>query len=231
MRAFLTAEWRYLAILNYGIDPRALLRYVPKGTELDSFDGVTYVSMVGFLFLDTKVLGVPIPFHRDFEEVNLRFYVRRKVDGGWRRGVVFVKEIVPKFAIAAVARGLYGEKYVSMPMRHDTSYGTIRYGWKLDGNWNELWVRPYGEPSIPQPGSVEEFITEHYWGYAESVEYRVDHPQWRVWQSDESGLRIDAAELYGDEFVEPLSTPPKSAFLAEGSAVTVYQGSKLELKL
>ena len=77
-KVFLTAEWRYLAMLNYEIEPAVLAPFVPQGTELDSFDGKTFVSIVAFLFLDTRIGGIPIPFHRNFEEVNLRFYVRRK---------------------------------------------------------------------------------------------------------------------------------------------------------
>src|SRR6266513_2477095 len=131
-RRFLTAEWRSLAMLNYEVDRSVLARRVPPGTELDSWGGVVYVSVVGFLFLKTRVLGVPIPGHRNFEEVNLRFYVRRKADGEWRRGVVFVKEIVPRRAIAAVARGLYGENYVAMPMSHAIDGRRVEYRWGIE---------------------------------------------------------------------------------------------------
>ncbi len=237
---FLTADWRHLAMLNYEIDPAALRSRVPRGTELDSWNGKTFVSMVGFLFLNTKLLGVPIPFHRHFEEVNLRFYVRRKGEDGWRRGVVFAKEIVPRWAIATVARLCYGERYAAMPMRHELDLngkmirpnGAAKYEWRHAGEWNHLAVRTAGEPAIPQSGSEEEFITEHYWGYVAqrgggAVEYRVEHPQWRVWQASEATLQCDAGALYGAEFRESLSGPPSSAFLAEGSAVTVNQGAAL----
>ncbi|HTO08358.1 MAG TPA: DUF2071 domain-containing protein, partial [Myxococcota bacterium] len=115
---FLTAEWRDLAMLNYEIDPAVLEPRVPAGTELDAWSGRTFVSVVGFRFLRTRVLGVPVPYHVDFDEVNLRFYVRRKSGADWRRGVVFVKEIVPRRAIALVARVAYAENYVAHPMRH-----------------------------------------------------------------------------------------------------------------
>src|SRR4026208_556537 len=93
---FLTAEWRRLAMLSFEIDPRVLSPLVPAGTELDEWQGRTFASLVGFLFLDTRVFGLAVPFHRNFEEVNLRFYVRRMASDGLRRGVVFVKEIVPR---------------------------------------------------------------------------------------------------------------------------------------
>src|SRR5918996_5117390 len=124
---FLTAEWRDLVMLNYEVDPQVLARRVPPGTELDIWQGRALVSVVGFRFLRTRVLGLPIPFHRDFEEVNLRFYVRRQAEDGWRRGVVFIKEIAPRWAIATVARVVYNENYAARPMRHriELDNGTI----------------------------------------------------------------------------------------------------------
>ena len=100
MQSFLTADWRYLAMLNYVVDPRLIGPLVPPGTEIDYEDGQTFLSIVGFLFLDTRLLGLPIPLHRNFEEVNLRFYVRKKSADTWRRGVVFIRELVPRRAIA-----------------------------------------------------------------------------------------------------------------------------------
>ena len=236
---FLTAEWRHLAMLNYEIEPDALRPYVPAGTELDSWDGKYFVSMVGFRFLRTKVLGLSIPFHQNFEEVNLRFYVRRKADEGWRRGVVFIKEIVPRAAIAIVARVIYNENYVAMPMRHHIdmengslkSEGAVEYGWRWMGRWNLLRVETKGEPRCLEKGSEEEFIAEHYWGYAAqrkggSVEYQVEHPRWRVWQSAKASFDCDSAALYGDRFVECLSAVPHSAFLADGSQVVVRKGER-----
>jgi uncharacterized protein YqjF (DUF2071 family) len=234
-RPFLTARWKYLAMLNYEVPPEALAPLVPAGTELDSWRGKTFVSIVGFLFLGTRVRGIAIPGHRDFEEVNLRFYVRRKAEDGWRRGVVFVKEIVPRFAIAATARLLYGEKYVSLPMRHsiagDPARGGLRvtYGWRFRGRWNGIGALVEGEAREAEPGSEEEFITEHYWGYSSlrgggSVEYRVDHPRWRVWQLPRPVLDCDVAGLYGPRFAGPLAGEPSSAFLADGSEVAVLPG-------
>ncbi len=235
---FLSAEWRYLAMLNYEIDPVCLLPYVPSGTELDSWNGKTFVSIVGFLFLKTKVLGWSIPFHSSFEEVNLRFYVRRSSPEGWRRGVVFIKEIVPKPAIAMVARRVYNENYVALSMRHEVTANfvppslVVEYGWKSKEKWNLLQVNTKGDLQAITPGSEEEFITEHYWGYAAQkdgacVEYQVEHPSWRVWQVSDYVFDCDVAGLYGETFVESLRAAPSSAFLAEGSPVVVRQGVKL----
>ncbi|MGH9662459.1 MAG: YqjF family protein [Bryobacteraceae bacterium] len=224
--SFLTAQWRSLAMLNYTIDPAVLRPRLPRGLELDSWNGAHWISMVGFLFLDTRLAGVPVPFHRRFEEVNLRFYVRRRTDGGWRRGVVFIKEIVPRIAVAALARLAYGENYVALPMRHSIGNGQVGYEWRFAGKWNRLALTAAGEPLLPDPGSGEEFITEHYWGYSEAREYRVEHPRWRIWRASASSLECDAARLYGAEFATALGPSPRSAYLAEGSAVTVFRAAR-----
>lgn len=238
-RPFLTAEWRYLAMLNYEVAPELLAPLVPAGTELDEWDGRALASMVGFRFLATRVLGVPVPGHRDFDEVNLRFYVRRRETGGaWRRGVVFVKEIVPRMAIAAVARLCYNEPYVALQMRHEIEMagaarggpGRVAYAWRYRGRWNRLAARTEGAPAAIVDGSEEEFIAEHYWGYTAQrrggcKEYQVEHPRWSVWRVAESELDCDVAALYGAGFAEQLAGRPRSAFVADGSEVAVHRGT------
>jgi len=216
-------------MLNYAADPALLRAYVPPGTELDFFEGQTFISLVGFRFLRTKVLGVPIPFHRNFDEVNLRFYVRRQVGAEIRRGVVFIREIVPRHAIALVARAFYNENYLRLPMTHRIEEGvSAEYKWRFRSNWNRLLIRTAGEAAVWQPGSCEQFITEHYWGYAKqrdgsTLEYEVQHPPWRVWRAKAASSEGDVAALYGAEFGRMLSQQPHSALLAEGSPVRVYR--------
>jgi uncharacterized protein len=242
-RPFLTAEWRDLAILNFEADAGILRRLVPAGTELDDWRGRTLVSVVGFLFLNTRVLGVPIPLHRNFEEVNLRFYVRRRGPEGWRRGVVFVKELVPRIAIALTARLVYGENYVAVPMKHRIDVETGRdhlvrrvvYSWMVKGHENRIQMSVQGNAHDAESGTEEEFVTVHHWGYARrrngsTLEYRVEHPQWRVWDATDAYLECDASHLYGDAFAECLEAPPTSAFLADGSAVTVCKGRPLSVR-
>jgi hypothetical protein len=228
-RAFLTAEWRNLAMLNFPADPEILRPLVPQGTELDFFEGRTFLSIVGFQFVRTRIFGVAIPFHTDFEEVNLRFYVRRRTDEGWRRGVVFVRELVPRAAIALIARTFYHEPYLALPMRHHVRQSEsgihVIYGWLRAGRWEFLQATGLGSPKPIEPGSEEEFITEHYWGYTalngRCAEYQVEHPSWEVWRAERATVVADIANLYGQQFVEPLSVPPISAFIAVGSPVVV----------
>jgi uncharacterized protein YqjF (DUF2071 family) len=234
---FLTAHWRHLAMLNYEVDPGLLRKFVPRGTELDRWKGRVFVSLVGFRFLNTKVRGIAIPFHRNFDEVNLRLYVRRRDGPEERRGVVFIREVVPRRAIAFVARTVYHENYVAVPMEHDIRQhddGGIdaSYRWRSGTGWAEIRFESQGAAQALEDGSEEQFIAEHYWGYAAQpdggcVEYQVTHPSWRVWQSRRAGFEGKVDDLYGPEFAEVLGSTPASAFLAEGSAVAVMRGRRL----
>lgn len=255
---FLTAEWRDLVMINFEIDPGILEPYIPTGTELDFHKDRTFVSLVGFLFLNTRVKGIAIPGHRNFEEVNLRFYVKRPadasvMDGEVRRGVVFLKEIVPRRAIAWLARTLYGEQYIALPMRHQiqtlNQFSTepvpvkrVEYGWRFGGRENHVAVTAPEPQEVPCAGSEEEFIAEHYWGYTArrpllhrrgkaggeyTSEYRVEHPKWLVSTAVDYDLECDAAALYGEPFAEVLNQKPSSSFLAAGSQVNVLAGEKL----
>ena len=223
-------------MLNYEVSPSLVDALVPAGVEIDRWRDRLYVSVVGFLFRDTRVLGVPIPWHRTFQEVNLRFYVRRHVGDEVRRGVVFVRELVPRPAIALVARLLYNEPYRAVAMRHrfDTAGDetTREYAWRSGSNWTLLSARTLGRARPLERGSEAEFITEHYWGYTRqrdggTVEYRVDHPRWNVWDATDARLEGDVRSVYGDAFARALAGPPISAFVADGSPIVVYAPNRI----
>jgi uncharacterized protein YqjF (DUF2071 family) len=217
-KPFLTAEWRNLAVLNFEVDRALLMPLLPPSCELDLWDGGALVSLVGFQFLGTRVLGRAIPLHRNFDEVNLRFYVT----GPQGRGVVFIREIVPKRAIALIANTLYGENYVVAPMSHTISSTRARYAWRWQGRENFISVDIEGEPHPIVDGSADAFIFEHYWGYGKST-YRVEHPSWRTYKVTGAGYEIDADSLCGAPLGAALRNKPVSAMFAEGSAVTVYR--------
>ena len=231
---FLTAEWVNLVMLNYCVDRGVLSRFVPTGTELDAFEGETYVSLIGFEFNRTRLAGIAVPFHGAFEEVNLRFYVRR----GVRRGVVFVRELVPKRAVAAVARFAFGENYVCTPMSHAIGGGqdgtiAVEYAWGAGASRCAMRAEAEGAGSLPDEDSLSQFITEHYWGYAAQgdggcLEYEVQHPRWKMREAKSASFSGDATRYYGSDFARILARPPDSAFLAEGSAVTVFKGRRVD---
>jgi len=230
-RIFLTAEWKKLIMANYPVDPSALRPLLPVRTELDYWAGDAYVSLVGFQFREVKVRGMKIPFHTNFPEVNLRFYIRYKEGTEWRRGVVFIREIVPLPAVSLVANTLFRERYISLPMRHEDVFDSeslkVRYQWKYKGRWNHLAVVASGRSEALRSGSQEEFITEHFWGYAHAgadrtSEYQVAHPSWEVYPVREWGIDCDFGKLYGSAFAGLVGREPQSVFLAEGSEIEVY---------
>lgn len=236
-RPFLTAQWRNLVIFTYAVDPARLIDWVPAGTILDSWRGQTLVSILGFQFLSTKVLGAPVPFHQDFEEVNLRFYVRRLTEQGVRPGVVFIRELVPRPFMGGMARLLYREPYLVVPMRskvHEGSSPDVEYQWDVTGGgrWCTIGGAGSGPGAEPGEGTVEEFLTVRHWGYngergKDTLEYRVDHPRWRVWHLGDMRLDYNAEPLCGRELARELKTP-MSKLIADGSAVTIHWRTSLQ---
>jgi len=218
---------------NYSVDKRILETYLPHRTEIDLWNGICYVSLVGFMFLDTRVKGIKIPFHTNFEEVNLRFYVRYKDNGEWKRGVVFIKEIVPKPSLTFVANTIYKENYETMPMSHSWQTAndslTVEYRWRKNA-WNLLRVVADKQAGAIQDGSEEEFITEHYWGYTKisdnrTSEYGVEHPRWDVYRTIDYSIDVDFGDVYGQTFELLKTEIPRSVFLAEGSEIQVKEGT------
>jgi uncharacterized protein YqjF (DUF2071 family) len=208
VKTFLTAEWRKLVIINYSVDPSILAPYLPYKTELDFWKDKCYVSLVGFCFINTKLKGISIPFHQNFEEINLRFYVRYNDGGNWKRGVTFIKEIVPMPALTFVANTLYKEKYVTYPTKHKIVNNTdsidVSYEWKHAGQWDTIQVTAALPSQEMEYGSEEEFITEHYWGYTQlgnrmTSEYQVEHPRWQVYPIINHKIQVRFGELYGSE--------------------------------
>ena len=240
MANFLTAEWRKLIMAQYVVAPETLAPYLPPGVALDLYrvgdEARCYVSLVGFLFDRVKLKGVPVPFHRRFEEVNLRFYVTRtEASGEVKRGVVFIGEIVPKSAIAIVARVFYEEPYSTMPTAHsfkrDADTLRVSYEWRHRGLWQSLAVEADANAQAIGAGSEEEFITEHYWGYTKRTRggtsvYAVEHPRWTIYPIRRCRIAADFGGLYGPAFASLTHTEPASVLLAEGSAVSVGAGSR-----
>ena len=232
MRKFLTARWQDLVMANYEVAPEILVRLLPKGTTLDFHDGKCFVSLVAFMFLETRVLKIPVPFHVNFEEVNLRFYVLRETPEETKRGVVFVKEIVPRLAIATVARVFYGEPYEAWRMNHAKAGNKLSYGWEKGSSVNQLKVEIGASTGVPAENSHGEFIIEHYWGYTKrganrTDEYKVEHPKWELFDIENYEIKADFGLLYGAEFAHLSNEKPNSIFMAKGSEVSVYKGARL----
>lgn len=219
---------------NYEVAPELLADRVPPGTSLDFDDGKLFVSLVGFMFLETRVLGVPVPFHINFEEVNLRFYVKRETETETRRGVVFVKEIVPRLAIAMVADLLYGEPYECWRMNHTRTGTEVGYAWQKGDSANQIKVEIDEDLGVPAENSHGEFIIEHYWGYTKrgagrTDEYKVEHPKWELFSVKNAEINVDFGKTYGAQFAFLRDQKPHSILLAKGSPIAVHKGAKLIL--
>ncbi len=232
---FLTGAWRKLLMINYIIDKNILEKYLPNGTEIELFEGKCYISLIGFMFMDTKLKGIPIPFHRNFEEINLRFYVTREENGIKKRGVVFIKEIVPKPAITIIANTVYNEKYETLPMKHQwiehENSLEIIYQTKRK-NWQSFSIKTSKDSFDIANGSKAEFITEHYWGYnkfneQKTIEYNVRHPRWKVYDTLSYETNFDFEEMYGANFSFLNQLKADSVFLAEGSEIEIMGLNKI----
>jgi len=231
-RPFLTAAWRDLLLLNWRVDRSLLQPHVPEGTELDSWEGDYYVSLVGFRFLDLAVKGLPAVGHRDFPEINLRFYVRREVEGEIRRGVVFICELTPHRIVEWVARAVYNEPYKTLPMRGEVSEEQTRYLLQQAGQWQGMGARPKGGWHEPAKKARDAFLIEHYWGYnrqsnGDTMEYEVTHPPWRTRPAQLARFDLDVESLYGPQWADVLTSEPDAVVLAEGSEVTVFSGIRI----
>lgn len=236
-KPFLTAAWRFLVMANYDIDPALLAPWVPHGTELDPFEGRALISVVGFLFQDTKIKGYTVPWHRNFEQVNLRFYVKKRHQGGWRRGVVFLRELVGKRAVVWIAKRCYGEPYRRVPIEHrivtrplSGSVMEVAYRWWITSQENRLHAQFQGAPQFPVEATEPHFIIEHYWGYTTRTtgitqEYQVTHPPWRIWVPTSYEVAFpSAASLWGRDVADVVTQKPRSVLVSEGSSVVVFSG-------
>ena len=213
-----------------------LLPFIPFKTELDFFEEKTFVSLVVFMFLNTRILGFSVPHHINFEEVNLRFYVKYNEQGKWKRGTVFIREIVPRLAISFIANFLYGEKYSTMKMKHfhieKRDEIETCYEWKYKNKWNKLAASSQKKSLPMRMNSIEEFIAEHYWGYTKynetrTHEYEVHHPRWEIFQVLNYTVDCDFSGIYGDQFSFLSKSTPSSVFMAKGSEVKIYHKKNL----
>lgn len=236
---FLTARLSRLILLNYEADPALLTPSLPARTELDFHGGRTFVSLVGLHFSTPRIHGLPLPFFREYAQVNLRFYVRCKIErGNWRRGVAFLTQIVPHRPIAWVARRLFHEPAVAHSM-HEISRSQgqdavlTEYGWRAGGQRYCIRALYPNHPVVPEPGSEEEFFLARYWGYTRQQdvgcsEYRFNHPPWRICKAMEAEASAGLGDFYGPPFSKLFNAKPFSAFAADGSEVTLYRSHSCE---
>lgn len=234
------AEWRQLIMLSYEIDPAFLMPWVPAGLELSFWKDKTFITLVGLMNRNVRIIGIPVPFYTRFEQVNLRFYVRRKMKDGERLGVMFIKQVVPKKIVAAGARSIYREHCVALPMKHEYQISarrkeerfSVSYFWRFNDGWNEISAKTKGIPYEPKKQSLERFIAERYWGYSglastQVLEYQVEHPTWTLREVGDIVVDGKLSDFYGKTIGGLLKSTPDCAFLANGSDTRLYAPVKL----
>jgi uncharacterized protein YqjF (DUF2071 family) len=201
-RPFLAAEWLNVAAVSFAADEERLRPFLPRGATIDVLDGSPRVSLVAFEFRRTRVLGAAIPHHITFPEINLRFYVRHRGE----RGVVFIREFVPRRAIATVARVFYNEPYRRIPMRcgaQAAEDGSVRV-WHRFGAGFSLTMKGGADAIVPEPGSAAHWLTDHSLGVGRrrdgaTLLYNVAHPTWALREVADLALDVDFSALYGRE--------------------------------
>jgi uncharacterized protein YqjF (DUF2071 family) len=232
---FMMAEWRHILFLNYSVDPAALAPWIPAGTTLDLWEGKAVLSMVCYLSTKTRVAGAAVPFHTRFDGVNLRFYVQRTLNGETRKGVAFIRQFVPRWWIAEIAHLVYREKFTALPIQHTVETrgkelalgGLVEYTWVNRRKRSRMGGLVVGEAFPVIPGSEEAFLSVRNWGYTRvnarwTGEYRVEHPVWRIRPLTQAYFLSDVQALYGKTLAPFLHHSPRSAFVADGSPVTLF---------
>jgi uncharacterized protein YqjF (DUF2071 family) len=223
-RPFLTAEWLNVAAITFAATEEQLRPYLPRGATIDTLEGSPRVSLVAFEFRHTRVRGLAIPRHIAFPEINLRFYVRHEGE----RAVVFIRELVPRRAIAWVARLLYNEPYQHVPMRcgaDPADDGGVRV-WHRFGRGDSLSVKGAADAVVPEVGSAGHWLTDHTLGVGRrrngnTVLYNVAHPTWALRAVSDLSLEVDFGALYGPQWAWLRDATPSHLSLAVGSPITV----------
>lgn len=228
-KPFLTAYWHNLINITYAISPTLLTSYLPKGVTLATKDGKAFVSLVAFSFEETKVKGIKIPFHVNFPEINLRFYVNYK----GKVAVCFINEFVPKQCIALVANKLYNEPYIAYPMKVSTEVNekqqelTISHQITKRKQVHRLKAIVSTQSYTPESNTIAHYFKEHDLGLGidkkgRTLYYRVEHPIWAIYPIKEYIVQMDFEQLYGKPWGILNTLEPLHILVAKGSKIAVY---------
>ena len=240
MDTFVSAYWSDLILLSYAVPDRLLLpRIAPF--DLDYWDGQAYVSVVGFHFGKTRILGVPpgplLPNVANFAQWNLRTYVRRKVNevGSSHAkqaagGIVFLKEFVPSPMVTGLVRTLYNENYVTAPLsltlQSEGNTLDVCYSLEVGGRKHTIAAKSVLAPSKLKAGSADEFFIERYWGspgaYGNKViSFQIAHAPWNTYDISSCDVDADFGLLYGKDWEFLNNRKPDYAAWCDGSSVGI----------
>lgn len=228
---FLKAQWKELTLVNFALEPDFLINILPVGLDPDLLHGKAYASLVAFDFESIRVGGIPWPGYTQFPELNLRVYVRCSEAG--RRGVFFIRELIPGKIPTAIARVAYNEPYSACPLTR--SHQALVNGaqvqrtdwiWKGAPNYLEVEVGP--ETMMPATDEDANWFKEQEWGFGHSrlgelLRYHVTHPRWMVRKVHRCDYEVDWLGLYGPIWARQLEgAEPDSLMHCIGSEIAVY---------
>ena len=230
MKTLLTAYWTNLLAATFEADETLLNKFLPRGTELNTWHGKYLISIVAFMFSKPAILNISAPFYRSFEEINLRFYVRYKENDQWKKGVVFIKEIAPARIIGLTAGWLYQENFIYLPLKHkfyaNNKCQYISYSCKVKNQWGHLNMVCSSKDNEPGSERVQTFVRDHYWGYTKksnnnTAEFLIEHRLWKIYQATDYDLNLNIGEIYGKDFTDLFLQKPISVILMDGSFTKV----------
>ena len=239
-KPLMRARFSELVALNFSIDPAILQPLVPRGLELDFFKDETYVSLIAMMLRDVRVFGFPIHIASGFEEINLRFYVRRRVGDSYRKGACFLKDYVSGAAAAWVLGRIFKAEFGRLKLKHKNSgfdpkeenaIPEVDYQWKVDDHMNRVRVKAREKVQRMGADTKVGFILNHNNEYScrngKTLEYAMARPQWVVWNAAQANFTCDVRKLFGPEFEKPLSRRPASVFVTSGSEVVIYKPTEV----
>jgi uncharacterized protein YqjF (DUF2071 family) len=185
-------SWRSVAFLHWGYEPWLVRPLVPPEVELDTWDGLAWVTLVPFFMEGVRPPGLPpLPWLSTSPETNVRTYIR---EPGGKPGIWFFSLDIARLPMALTGRAAYRLPYIwatmSTDLSPDDSAGRrVRYRgrrrWPSSARYHvaiELGSA-YRDTELSER---DHFLTARYLLYARrgplAVTAFVEHPRWPLVQ-------------------------------------------------
>jgi len=219
-------HWRRLTFLHWRYPAEVVQARLPRGLEVEAFDGVAWVGLVPFLMDGVRPPGLPaLPWLSRFPETNVRTYVRGP-DG--RTGIWFLSLDAARLAAVAAARATYGLPYFWSAMAVLRDGARVRYrarrrapgpvGARCDADveLGEAWAEDRLTP-------FDHYLTARFRLYStlagRLVAADAEHPPWPLRHARVASLRQDLVEAAG------LPAPDHDAVVHASDGVRVRIGA------
>lgn len=180
-------SWRHLLFLHWRVDPEQMQHLLPKGLEVDTFDGSAWIGLVPFQMDQVRFFSLPkIPTTSTFFECNVRTYVLQDgIPGVW----FFSLDAASRLAVLG-GRNLWKLNYIHA--KFDVSIEGDRVDYTLarhDGTRSRIHWTAGSELPKSEPGGLRHFLTERYYLYASQAGKIWRGPIWHEpWRLREAAL-------------------------------------------